>query len=102
MREDLRILITRWRMSCFDLAIETGRYERTQHDERVCLFCGVIEDEQHVIYHCQAYNTIRNDYRDLLEKCPTVKEILNPQNRETAEEVGMLLKLIEKKRHSLI
>ena len=102
MQEDLRILITRWRMSCVDLAIETGRYEGTEHDERVCVFCGVIEDEQHAIYHCRAYNTIRNDYRDLLEECPTVKEILNPQNRETAEKVGMLLKLIEGERQSLI
>ena len=102
MREDLRILITRWRMSCFDLAIETGRYDGTERSERLCVFCDVVEDEQHAIYHCRAYNTIRNDYIEFLDLYPTVKQFLNPLNIEMAEKAGMLLKLIEEKRKSLI
>ena len=102
MREDLRILITRWRMSCFDLAIETGRYDGTEPAERLCVFCDVVEDEKHVIYDCRAYNSIRNEYQELLETCPTVKQILNPQDKEKAEKIGMLLKAIEEKRESLI
>ena len=102
MREDLRILITRWRLSCFDLAIETGRYDGTEAAERLCPFCDVVEDEKHVIYDCRAYNTLRNDYTELLETYPTVKQILNPKDKEMAEKVGMLLKLIEDERKSLI
>ena len=102
MREDLRILLTRWRMSCVDLAIETGRYDGIEREDRKCVFCDVVEDEHHAIYLCRAYNTIRTDYRELLEIYPTVKQILNPQSKEMAEKVGMLLKLIEGERKSLI
>ena len=102
MREDLRIVLTRWRLSCFDLAVETGRYEGTEHEERVCAFCDVLEDEQHAIYVCRAYNNIRNDYRDMLELYPSVKQILNPQSKEMAEKVGKMLKLIEDERKSLL
>ena len=102
MREDLRIVLTRWGLSCFDLAVETGRYEGTEHEERVCAFCDVLEDEQHAIYVCRAYNNIRNDYRDMLELYPSVKQILNPQSKEMAEKVGKMLKLIEDERKSLL
>ena len=102
MREDLRIIITRWRMSCYELKIETGRYEGIVREERTCAFCDVLEDEQHAIYDCRAYNTIRDDFRDILEQYPTVKQFLNPQDKETAEKVGMMLKLIEEERKLLI
>ena len=102
MREDLRILLTRWRLSCFDLAIETGRYEGTEHSDRLCAFCDVLEDEHHAIYVCRAYDGIRNDYRDMLEMYPSVKQLLNPQSQEMAEKVGRLLKLIEDERKSLL
>ena len=62
MREDLRILLTRWRMSCFDLAIEAGRYEGIAREERLCAFCNVIEDEHHAIFDCRAYDSIRNNF----------------------------------------
>ena len=75
MREDLRILLTRWRMSCFELAIETGRYEGIDREERLCVICNVIEDETHAIFNCRAYNTIRNNLGDLLQRFSTVKQI---------------------------
>ena len=102
MREDLRITITRWRMSCFDLAVETGRYEGTARDERLCPFCDVVEDEHHAIFDCKAYDYIRNDYRKMLSENPTVKKILNPGNKELAEDVGRFLKHIEDERKSLL
>ena len=102
MREDLRITITRWRMSCFDLAVETGRYEGTARDERLCPFCDVVEDEHHAIFVCKAYDYIRNDFRKMLSENSTVKQILNPGNKELAEEVGRFLKHIEDERKSLL
>ena len=102
VREDLRIIITRWRMSCIDLAIETGRYEGKSREERLCLFCDVIEDEDHAIFRCKAYNNIRKDYQILLNENPSLKNILNPKTKETAYKVGLLLKQIEAERKLLI
>ena len=102
MREDLRIAITWWRMSCFDLAIETGRYEGTSREERLCPFCDVVEDEHHAIFECKAYDYIRNDFRELLDENPTVKQILNPRSKEMAEDVGKFIKHIEEERKSLL
>ena len=102
MREDLRIIITRWRMSCFDLAVESGRYEGLAVEDRLCSFCEVIEDEKHAIFDCKAYDSIRSNYKKMLEENPSVKHILNPKSRELADNVGMYLKLIENERKSLI
>ena len=102
MREDLRIIVTRWRLSCYDLAIETGRYEGTAREERLCLFCDVVEDEHHAIFDCKAYDTIRTEYQDMLREFPTVKDILNPKTKEMANDVGRFLKLIEAERKLLI
>ena len=102
MREDLRIVVTRWRLSCFDLMIETGRYEGVTREERLCPFCDVVEDEHHAIFDCKAYDFIRNDFRELLDENPTVKQILNPGSKEMAEDVGKLLKHIEDTRKSLL
>ena len=101
MREDYRILITRWRLSCFDLQVETGRYRGIPRDERVCPICNVLEDEEHVIFNCRAYDTIRTQFADLLEENATVKDILNPQRKDDAEKVGLMLKLIEEKRNDI-
>ena len=101
MREDYRILITRWRLSCFDLQVETGRYRGIPREERVCPICNVLEDEEHVIFNCRAYDTIRTQFADLLEENATVKDILNPQRKDDAEKVGLMLKLIEEKRNDI-
>ena len=98
IKEEYRIILTRWRLSCFDLQIETGRYNRTPREERLCSLCGVVEDEQHVLFRCRAYNSIRTQFFVLLEKNPTIHDLLNPTSREMAEEVGLFLKLIEDQR----
>ena len=102
MREDLRSIVSRWRLSCFELAIETGRYNRIPRDDRLCLFCDVVEDEHHAIFDCSAYNTIREQFKDLLEENTTVKDFLNPTTKETATEVGKYLKLLEERRKELL
>ena len=102
MREDLRIIVTRWRMSCINLAIETGRYEGKVYEERLCMFCDIVEDEHHAIFICKAYTRIRNNYKNLLEENPSVNQMLNPKSKEMAINVGMFLKLIEAERESLL
>ena len=101
MREDLRILLTRWRLSCFDLKVETGRYKGIPREERVCIICNVVEDEDHVIFNCRAYEDIRGQFTDLLERNPTTRDLLNPKSKEDAEKAGLILKLIEDKRNDI-
>ena len=102
INEDLRIIITRWRLSFTKLAIETGRYTSTPRNERLCQLCDVVEDETHAIFHCKAYIEIRQQFIELLASNPTTKDILNPADKNTAIQVGKLLKLIEKRRASLM
>ena len=102
LREDLRLVITRWRLSCIPLKIETGRYEGLQRERRLCPFCDVLEDEKHAIYVCDAYKEIRNNHKELLQANPSVKQLLNPKDKDTAYKLGCLLKQIEERRQALV
>jgi hypothetical protein len=50
------------------LHIETGRYTNTRVNERLCMLCeqNEVDDEFHVIMHCDMYEDIRSS---LLEYC---------------------------------
>ena len=53
------------------MAIETGRYTqpKTPLEQRKCSLCntGSIENEEHVVMYCNAYNTMRNELFHNLE-----------------------------------
>ena len=94
LREDKRIIITKWRLSSHDINIETGRYTTpsTPREDRVCSKCSSsVEDEQHVVYLCPLYRSIRLKHQDLLFRLKTIPELLNPTNLVDANEVGDLL-----------
>jgi hypothetical protein len=44
-----------------DLRIETGRYEKLEEEERICIFCqsGEVEDERHFLCRCEAWKDER-------------------------------------------
>ena len=44
-----------------DLRIETGRYEKLEVEERICIFCesGEVEDERHFLCRCEAWKDER-------------------------------------------
>ena len=102
LREDLRIIITRWRLSCIPLKIETGRYEGLSRERRLCPFCDILEDENHAIFICDGYKELRNDNKELLEANASVKDLLNPKDKDTAYKLGCFLKQIEERRQSLV
>ncbi|MES9883146.1 MAG: reverse transcriptase family protein [Sedimenticola sp.] len=56
-----RKTLSRFRLSAHSLAIETGRYNRTDRRDRVCAMCelNVIEDEYHLILICPKYSELR-------------------------------------------
>ena len=100
--EHCRIVITRWRLSCHNLRIETGRRppKLPQH-LRVCINCNEVEDENHVIFSCELYTDIRVRFGDYLQKYPCVTKVLNPNNVDDACVLGALLNDIEKRRSDL-
>jgi hypothetical protein len=57
-------LLTRFRLSCHHLAIETGRWYNIDIDQRKCQLCamGSVQDEHHVMFICPALQQIRNKY----------------------------------------
>ena len=89
-------------MSCLQLEIETGRYHGVPRENRICRFCDVLEDESHAIYSCVAYDTIRKEYKKLLDVNHTVNKFLNPKDKSMATEVRIFLSLIQEKRESLL
>jgi len=65
-----RSLFTQLRIGILPLAIETGRYTRTNLENRFCLMCkeNFIEDEIHFLCQCSAYDAIRNKYSTALTR----------------------------------
>ena len=47
----LAIDVIKFRLGSHHLPIETGRWSRKPRNERVCTNCGVLGDEDHVLYH---------------------------------------------------
>ena len=50
--------MTKFRLGSHQLPIEIGRWSRTLREDRRCVTCGVLGDENHVVYEC---NEIRRD-----------------------------------------
>ena len=98
VNDELWMIITKWRLSCHKLRIETGRYTIpiTPREERLCKICLVVEDEVHAMFHCSAHTFIRLKFHSLLCKYNTVPQILNPQCSEDVVRIGMFIKEIEK------
>ena len=68
--KDLRMYLTRFRISSHSLRIQTGRYETNiiARNERYCIYCGSrdIKDTYHFICICPYYSTLRSKYIDEL------------------------------------
>ena len=47
--------LSKFRTSSCNLEIERGRYTRPKLnvDQRLCMSCNVVEDEEHIVFHCQ-------------------------------------------------
>ena len=65
------------RTASHNLEVEMGRHNNISFEDRLCKLCGrsnifAVEDEFHVVFHCEAYNDTRHVHID--------KEILNCTN----------------------
>ena len=99
LREDKRVAITKWRLSSHDLHVEKGRYTSpiTPREERTCSRClTCVEDENHVLFLCPLYESVRVKFRDAFLKLNSVHAMLNPIDIEDANMVGDILLNIDK------
>ena len=92
-----RSFLTRIRISAHNLNIETGRYNSTPREQRLCKFCpSSVEDEKHFILHCPKYQNIRNSYNTLFQRIRTdddlVREILDPKDLFKTKQICKFLK----------
>ena len=92
-----RIVITRWRLSCYKLYIEIGRYKRPNviREVRKCKICNGLEDEEHALYACNAHQYIRSRHKELLQEYNSVNDILNPKTPESIKSIARYIKDIE-------
>ena len=59
-----KLALTRFRTSSHSLMTETGRYENTPREQRICQFCnmGKINDEYHFLLVCPNYRDLRRKF----------------------------------------
>ena len=98
LREDKRIILSKWRLSSHGLNIEKGRYTSpiTPRQDRTCQACPhCVEDEHHVLFNCPLYDIVRVRFRDAFQRLNTVRLMLNPSNIKDAKIVGDILLHVE-------
>jgi hypothetical protein len=63
-RENLIHYLSKYRLSSHKLAIEQGRYNKTERSRRACKYCNLdkVEDEYHFILECLHYGNLRSVY----------------------------------------
>ena len=64
-----RMAVAKLRTSSHKLKIETGRWNKTPREERICKQCilNKIEDEKHFLFECQMYINEREDLYNTIE-----------------------------------
>ena len=57
-----KVALTKLRLSSHRLCFETGRWTNIPRENRLCTACNKLEDEFHLLFECQLYNSIRCKY----------------------------------------
>ncbi|KAH7443347.1 hypothetical protein KP509_02G030300 [Ceratopteris richardii] len=100
MPHSSRVAIGQLRVSSHRLEIETGRAADIPREERICRVCRVeIEDEEHFVCRCSAYDGIRGRYGTLFTGQPTLREIMDSRDQR---QLGRFLLEIQSHRDSLL
>ena len=90
--------VTKLRVSSHRLQIEAGRWVkpiRTPVNERLCAFCGALEDEFHFVLECKQYEDLRKQY---ISKYYSIRpsmfkfiELINTNNKNTIRKLSMFV-----------
>jgi hypothetical protein len=51
-----------FRISAHNLEIEMGRYKNKPRDERLCSGCLKVENEVNLLFECNSYLTLRDNF----------------------------------------
>lgn len=97
---DLRIYISKHRLSSHPLRIEVGRYgrDRVERRNRLCLICNNndIEDEYHFLFVCEKYSMLRKRFinEKWYKNCSMYKFVmfLQTEDRNELIKLGRFLK----------
>ena len=72
-----RMAIGQLRVSSHQLEIETGRAAQIPRLQRLCRLCHTgVEDEEHFVCTCPAYQSIREQYPGLFSTQPSLRQIM--------------------------
>ena len=113
-----RISLTRHRLGCHALRIQTGKYENRGAlipvEEHTCLVCkeDCIELEQHFLMYCWGYTTLRRELHSHISNVGThynslsdnekTKNLLRAENTITSKIIGKYIHLMLKKRKEIL
>lgn len=113
-----RISLTRLRLGCHALRIQTGKYENRGAlipvEERTCLVCkeDCIEHEQHFLMYCRGYTTLRRELHSHISNVDThynslsdnekTRYLLRAENTITSKIIGKYIHLMFKKRKEIL
>ena len=84
-----RYSTTKLRISAHDLQIETGRYHNIPRNQRICDWCKtsmdveVVENEPHMLFHCDLYSEQRSKLIANLNKSPQIPNANQPNSTTT-------------------
>ena len=74
--ENVRHILTKFRLSEHKLLIEIGRNLKIPRDQRLCEICNVLEDEFHFFYECKRNTNNRNILYQYFQKYILLKKSL--------------------------
>ena len=74
---NLRIPLTKLRLSSHCFNVERGRWGKIDFNERKCRLCDTVEDEYHCIVECPLYTSVRKGHLpDMLRDKPNMSKFV--------------------------
>ncbi len=69
MSRQCRPYLAQLRNGILPLQLEVGTWINKAVEERLCLICnnGTVEDEEHFLFHCNFYNSERQDFYNYMK-----------------------------------
>lgn len=101
-----KVALSRFRISSHSLLIETGRYDGTPREQRICRSCTMnkLEDEYHFLLVCPNYRELRSKYfKPYFCHWPTMHKfeiLLSSSSKKTICNLAKFIYFANKKRIS--
>jgi hypothetical protein len=99
---EYRKLITKLRISEYNLLIEKGRNLNIPREQRLCSHCKCIDDEKHFLLHCTINSELRSSFLNILNNESQIfnnlseseknSYSLNPSTPSQVNKLGSFLK----------